>query len=189
MANKINLNTAGIDELTSLPGVGRVLAERVIAHRTAVGRFRVVDELSAVPGFSEAMVDRLRNGVSAGPESEEPEELPPQNVRVTISAPGGGGDFSSHRLAATFTHRELVPGVEGEAATVWVNAQTSTVLPKDGDVTLTFPNKADLRGEVVFQVAAPDGEVLLTSSLPAEKLPATVRRWFLVCLQFHQALR
>lgn len=175
MAQKIDLNTASIEELTSLPGIGKTLATRLAMHRSTVGRFRVVDELAAVPGITEAMVARISDRVVVSRESGAAPELPPRNVRIELTAPGGGGDFSNHRLAATFNRREEVPVVEGEPLSVWVNAQNSAVLPREGDVTLSFPNQANMQGDVVFLVSAPDGETLLTSSLPAEKLPDTVR--------------
>jgi competence protein ComEA len=49
----INLNTATIRELESLPGVGPALARRIVDFREKKGGFRRVEELLAVPGVSE----------------------------------------------------------------------------------------------------------------------------------------
>jgi competence protein ComEA len=63
----IDLNTADAATLESLPGVGPVLAARIIAHRDAVGGFTSPDDLLAVRGIGEATLARLRHRVRAGP--------------------------------------------------------------------------------------------------------------------------
>jgi competence protein ComEA len=47
----LNVNRASAEELTQLPGIGPVLAERIVAFREAHGPFRTVDDLLAVPGI------------------------------------------------------------------------------------------------------------------------------------------
>ena len=56
---KINLNTAGVDELMTLPGIGEKRAEDIIAYRQANGPFRIPEELTEVR-FSEYLCS---NGV------------------------------------------------------------------------------------------------------------------------------
>ncbi len=60
----VNLNTATVEQLDALPGVGRVLAARVIAFRTQHGGFRSVDQLREVNGIGEAKFADLRPLVS-----------------------------------------------------------------------------------------------------------------------------
>jgi competence protein ComEA len=55
----INLNSASAEELEQLPGVGPVLAERIIADREANGPFASIDDLSRVPGVGDAIVGAL----------------------------------------------------------------------------------------------------------------------------------
>ena len=55
----VNLNTADSDLLQTLPRVGPVLAERIIAWRTDHGRFTRPEDLDAVPGIGEAMLAAL----------------------------------------------------------------------------------------------------------------------------------
>ena len=59
----IDINRAGLPELQALPGVGRVRAEAIILHRVRHGRFRAVDDLSAVEGLGSATVEALRTFV------------------------------------------------------------------------------------------------------------------------------
>jgi competence protein ComEA len=59
-ASRISINVAGAPELERLPGVGKVMAERIIAHRTQFGRFRRAEHLMMVPGISDQKFRRLR---------------------------------------------------------------------------------------------------------------------------------
>ena len=49
----LNLNTATLRELETLPGVGPVLAQRIIDFREKKGGFRRIEELLVIPGISE----------------------------------------------------------------------------------------------------------------------------------------
>ena len=63
----IDLNSADATALDGLPGVGPVLAERIIEWRTEHGRFTSVDELGEVSGIGEKLLDRLRDKVQVAP--------------------------------------------------------------------------------------------------------------------------
>ncbi|WP_344367439.1 helix-hairpin-helix domain-containing protein [Arthrobacter humicola] len=56
---KINLNTAGLEELGTLPRVGPVLAQRIVDWRTQHGRFKTVQELDAVDGIGPKLLEAL----------------------------------------------------------------------------------------------------------------------------------
>jgi competence protein ComEA len=57
----LDLNTATLAELDTLPGVGPVLAQRILDWRTEHGRFATVDQLSDVPGIGDARLAQLRD--------------------------------------------------------------------------------------------------------------------------------
>lgn len=56
----VDLNRAGVDELDELPGVGPVLAERIVAYRTEHGPFRAIEDLLSVSGIGERKLESLR---------------------------------------------------------------------------------------------------------------------------------
>jgi competence protein ComEA len=64
----VDLNTATLDQLDQLPGIGPVLAQRIVDWRTAHGRFNSVEELAEVSGIGEATLADLRPVVTvSGP--------------------------------------------------------------------------------------------------------------------------
>jgi competence protein ComEA len=56
----IDLNTATVTELDALPGVGPVLAGRIVEWRQSNGRFTTVDDLNEVSGIGDATMEKLR---------------------------------------------------------------------------------------------------------------------------------
>jgi competence protein ComEA len=56
----VDLNTATLADLDSLPGIGPVLAQRVLDWRFEHGRFTTVDELGEVAGIGDRMLSQLR---------------------------------------------------------------------------------------------------------------------------------
>jgi competence protein ComEA len=60
----VNLNTATAAQLEELPGVGPVLAQRIVDWRSEHGRFSSVDELGEVSGIGEKMFARLQPKVT-----------------------------------------------------------------------------------------------------------------------------
>jgi competence protein ComEA len=55
----LDLNTAGVAELDALPGIGPVLARRIVEYRSRQGPFRSVEELDDVPGIGPAIAAEL----------------------------------------------------------------------------------------------------------------------------------
>jgi comEA protein len=65
----VDLNRASVGELRALPGIGPVIAGRIVEHREEVGRFRRVTDLVRVRGIGTAKLEQLRGRVSVDVES------------------------------------------------------------------------------------------------------------------------
>ena len=66
----VNLNTAGVQELTTLPGIGESLAKRIVDYRTEHGPFESPEALMEVSGIGEKKLEELRDYVTVAGESE-----------------------------------------------------------------------------------------------------------------------
>ena len=71
--SRLDINRASADELVSLPGIGTVLAQRVIAYRESVGRFQRVEDLREVKGIGAKKYDRLKSLVTVSTEESRRE--------------------------------------------------------------------------------------------------------------------
>lgn len=63
---KVNINTATVEQLTTLPGVGPKLATRIVEHRQKEGAFHSVQDLLNVKGIGEKNLARIQGYVSVG---------------------------------------------------------------------------------------------------------------------------
>lgn len=61
---RVNLNTADVAALDTLPRIGPAIAQRIIDWRDQNGRFTSVDDLLAVPGIGDKMLEALRDLVT-----------------------------------------------------------------------------------------------------------------------------
>lgn len=57
----ININSATLEELDSLPGIGPTIAQRIIDYRTTNGPFNVIDDIKNVSGIGPATFDEIKD--------------------------------------------------------------------------------------------------------------------------------
>lgn len=61
---KININTASLDELMTLPGIGEQKASRIIEYRTAYGDFFSTDEIMEVSGIGDKIYENIKDMIT-----------------------------------------------------------------------------------------------------------------------------
>ena len=62
----LDINSATAEELAGLPGIGTVLAERIVEYRAEYGPFETAEDLSKVSGIGEAKLAALEGRITVG---------------------------------------------------------------------------------------------------------------------------
>ena len=58
--SQLNVNDASLVDLTALPGIGKVTAEKIVSFRTENGPFKSVDDLILVKGVGKKVLEKIR---------------------------------------------------------------------------------------------------------------------------------
>jgi comEA protein len=58
---KVNLNTATLEQLQTLPGVGPAIAKNIVDYRTKVGKFAKIEDILNVKGIGEKKFQRMKD--------------------------------------------------------------------------------------------------------------------------------
>jgi len=65
-AGKININTALVEELDTLPGIGPAFAQRIVEYRETNGPFQSIEEITNVSGIGDATFQKFKDRISVG---------------------------------------------------------------------------------------------------------------------------
>jgi competence protein ComEA len=71
VAATVNLNTATVEQLESLPGIGRSTAQRIVEHRQKTGGFKKIEELMNVKGIGEKAFLKLTPFIIVSPKPDK----------------------------------------------------------------------------------------------------------------------
>lgn len=65
-AAPVNINTADIAQLAQLPGIGEVLAQRIVDYRNVHGNFTALEQLTNVEGIGEGKLEAILEQITIG---------------------------------------------------------------------------------------------------------------------------
>ena len=115
---KINLNTATVEQLMTLPRVGQGTAEKIVKYRQEHGGFKTVDDLVNVPRMGKKTVDNLRAFITVGGASAAP------STPAVKKAPAGGTSGKINLNTATTEELQQLPWVGPGAAAKIIEYRT-----------------------------------------------------------------
>lgn len=61
----ININTATVDELSTLSGIGKAIAERIVAYRMQNGKFENIEDIKNVTGIGDSKFNNIKDEITA----------------------------------------------------------------------------------------------------------------------------
>lgn len=61
---QVNINTATVQELTALSGIGQTKAEAIVQYREANGPFKSVEELTKVTGIGDKTLEKIKMDIT-----------------------------------------------------------------------------------------------------------------------------
>lgn len=66
-AGRININTATVDELDTLPSIGPTTAQAIVDYRLQHGNFQSIEQIKNVPGVGPATYEAIKDYITVGP--------------------------------------------------------------------------------------------------------------------------
>ena len=63
-AGRVNINTAGSDELQTIPGIGETRAEAIISYREENGGFSCIEDIMKVSGIKDALFNKMKDYIT-----------------------------------------------------------------------------------------------------------------------------
>ncbi len=125
-AGLIDINTAGVAELDTLPGIGPAKAQAIVAYRTEHGSFARVEDLVEVKGIGPSTYEGLKNLVTVSGGGQVPSQEKP--LTTSPRSPLEQTNTAAAPISITTNDHAPEPAAAPENVAALAYAPTSTIM-------------------------------------------------------------
>lgn len=168
----VNINTAGVDELDTLYGIGPAKAQDIIDYREGPnGPFDTIEEIMNVSGIGPSTFDKIKNDITVGDVSTQQTAQQQSTTTTQTSDPGAASTSSSNSSVVFVSDTKSITVDAGPDRTVFVGADSvfeANVIGAAGDpienarVVWSFGDGGRREGGKVLYNFAYPGEYVVT---------------------------
>lgn len=152
-ANLININTADLDTLVTLPGIGPAYGQRIIDYRNANGPFKTIEEITNVSGIGQVTFSNIKDLITVGQTPSADTETSESAGATTTQSSGTSSSSSGSPLYGASASSS------GSSSNISINAGKDRVALVGTPIEFKVETSRGLSGQRVFRWNFGDGSV------------------------------
>lgn len=168
--HSVNINTAGLEELKTLTGIGTVKAQSVIDYRSENGPFSSIEEIKNVSGIGDVTFSNIQNHITvSGTADETPDsetETTQENTQPISSETGGGVFIEDTKSIAVDIgeDRRVIVGADTEFSATVYGALGEPITDESLKVFWSFGNGDRKKGKnILYNFQFPGSYVVVAN--------------------------
>lgn len=171
----VDINTAGVEELDTLDGIGPAYAQRIIDYRTANGLFRTIEEIKNVSGIGESTFAKIKNSITVSAVGTRSQDTSVTNYSDTNSSHYSATPISNEVIESRATlsagrDRTVIAGTPIE-----FRAETNQTTSKQNIFSWNFGDGTISGGQEISHTYEYPGEYVVVLSADFSNSEAVAR--------------